>query len=89
VDGAIRRLEVGYDTGRPFAFASFDAATGGNIVNMVQRELNGLGQLITEWQDHAGLVTTSTSPKVQYVYSEMSGGANHSRMTGIIWVQLL
>ena len=54
-------------------------------MNQIQREYNGLGQLITEYQEHGGAVNTSTSPKVQYTYSEMSGGANHSRLTGIVY----
>ncbi len=48
-----------------------DAASGGNIVNQVQR--------------HPGAVTVNSTPKVQYTYSEMSGGANHSRLTGIVY----
>jgi hypothetical protein len=51
----------------------------------VQRAYNGLGQLITEYQAHAGAVNTGTSPKVQYTYSEMAGGANHSRLTSLVY----
>src|SRR5262249_25602913 len=58
---------------------SYDAASGGNIVNQVQQAYNGLGQLITEYQSSSGAVNTGTTPKVQYAYSEMAGGANHSR----------
>lgn len=50
-------------------------------MTQVQRQFNGLGQLIHEWQSHSGAVNTSTTPSVQYAYSEMSGGANHSRLT--------
>ncbi len=60
-------------------------ASGGTIVNQVQRLFNGLGQMVTEWQSHAGAVNTSTSPKVQYAYSEMAGGANHSRLTSVTY----
>jgi RHS repeat-associated protein len=80
VDGAVRRLEFAFDTvGRPYLYTSFDAATGGNIVNQVQQLYNGLNQLITEYQSSSGAVNTSTTPKVQYAYSQMAGGANHSR----------
>jgi hypothetical protein len=58
---------------------------GGNVVNQVQRQYNGLGQLTTEWQAVSGAVNTSTTPKVQYAYSEMSGGANHSRQTSMTY----
>ncbi len=51
----------------------------------MRRAYNGLGQLVTEYQEHGGAVNTGTSPKVQYTYSEMSGGANHSRLTGIVY----
>lgn len=86
VDGAVRRIRTAYDgQGNPYLLTSHDATTGGNIVNEVQRAYNGLGQLITEWQSHSGAVNTSTSPKVQYAYSEMPSGANHSRLTGMTY----
>src|SRR5947209_6343973 len=86
VDGSVRRLETAYDTGgRPYLYTSFDAATGGNIVNQVQQAYNGLGQLITEYQSASGAVNTSTTPKVQYAYSEMAGGANHSRLISMTY----
>ncbi len=86
VDGAVRRISTEYDgQGNPYLLTSRDATTGGNIVNQVQRAYNGLGQLVTEWQSHSGAVNTSTSPKVQYAYSEMPSGANHSRLTGMTY----
>jgi RHS repeat-associated protein len=86
VNGAVRRLETAYDTaGRPFRFTSFDAPGGGNVVNQVERVYNGLGQLITEYQSHAGAVNPMSTPKVQYAYSAMAGGANHRRLTGITY----
>src|SRR5258708_5040575 len=86
VDGSVRRIETAYDTqGNAYLLTSYDAASGGNVVNQVQRAFNGLGQLITEYQSYSGAVNTSTTPKVQYTYSEMSGGANHSRLTGIVY----
>jgi RHS repeat-associated protein len=51
----------------------------------VQRKFNGLGQLIQEWQSHLGAVNTGSTPSVQYAYSEMAGGANHSRLTSITY----
>ena len=32
-------------------------------------------------------MNTSTTPKVQYAYSEMTGGANHSRLTQMVYPQ--
>src|SRR5262249_12421308 len=37
------------------------------------------------YQSHAGAVDTSTTPKVQYAYSEMAGGANHSRLVSMTY----
>jgi hypothetical protein len=51
----------------------------------VQRAYNGLGQLITEYQSHSGAVNANSTLKVQYAYSEMSGGANHSRLTSMTY----
>jgi YD repeat-containing protein len=80
VDGTVRRSTTAYDTGGlPYLYTNYDSASGGNIVNQVQQVYNGLGQLITEYQSTSGAVNTSTTPKVQYAYSEMAGGANHSR----------
>src|SRR5438128_5711644 len=73
-----------YDTGgRPYLFTSYDAATGGNIVNQVQRAYNGLEQLTAEYQSHSGPVNTSTTPAVQYAY--MAGGANNSRLVSMTY----
>jgi RHS repeat-associated protein len=86
VDGAVRRIETAYDgQGNAYQVTSYSAASGGTVVNQVQRTFNGLGQMTTEYQEHGGAVNTSTSPKVQYAWSEMSGGANHSRLTSITY----
>jgi RHS repeat-associated protein len=86
VDGSVRRIETAYDgQGNASLVTSYDAASGGSVVNQVQRAYNGLGQMITEWQEHGGAVNTSTSPKVQSAYSEMPSGADHSRLTSITY----
>jgi len=86
VDGAVRRIETAYDgQGNVSLITSYDAASGGSIVNQVQRAFNGLGQMIAEWQSHGGAVNTSTTPKIEYTYSEMASGANHSRLTGMVY----
>jgi RHS repeat-associated protein len=82
VDDAVLRLETAYDTqGNPYLFTSYDATSGGDVVNQVQRQFNGLGQLTAEYQAHDGAVDLETTPFVGYDYSEMAGGANHSRPT--------
>ncbi|WP_020476098.1 MBG domain-containing protein [Zavarzinella formosa] len=86
VDGAVRRVETSYDTqGNVYQITSYDAVTGGNVVNQIQRAYNGLGQMTTEYQATAGSVDTETTPKVQYAYSEMAGAANHSRLTSMTY----
>jgi RHS repeat-associated protein len=85
VDGSVRRIEIAYDgQGNPSLMTSYDAAFGGSVVNQVEQDFNGLGQLTSDWQEHAGAVTGST-PRVQYAYSEMPGGANHSRPTSMTY----
>ncbi|MFO0848770.1 MAG: hypothetical protein U0871_09480 [Gemmataceae bacterium] len=85
VDGAVRRIETGYDgQGNVALVTSYDAASSGSIVNQVQRDFNGLGQLTSEWQSHSGAVGGGT-PRVQYTYTEMAGGANHSRLTSMTY----
>ena len=77
---------MSYDTaGRVEKLTSYDAASGGTVVNEVQRAYNGLGQLTKEYQEHSGAVNTGTSLKVQYAYSEMASGANHSRLTSMTY----
>jgi len=79
VDGAIRRQEYRYDAmGRGTLLTAYDSAEGGAVVNEVRRAHNGLGQLVREWQSHAGVVDLSTTPSVQYAYTEAASG-NHSR----------
>src|SRR5262245_58914004 len=61
------------------------AGIASKIVNQVQRTFNGLGQMTKEYQSHSGAVNTSTTPNVQYAYSGMSGGANHSRIVSMTY----
>lgn len=86
VDGAVRRIETAYDgQGNAYKVTSYDAASAGSVVNEVLRAFNGLGQLTAEYQSHAGAVNTGTSPKVQYTWTEMPAGANHSRLTSVTY----
>jgi YD repeat-containing protein len=86
VDDSVLRLETAYNAqGLPYLFTSYDADTGGNVVNQVERVFNGLGQITAEYQEHSDSVDTNTSPVVQYSYSEMDSGANHSRLTSMTY----
>jgi RHS repeat-associated protein len=86
VDGAVQRIETAYDTqGNAYLFTSYDAPSGGNIVNQVERLYNGLGQLVTEYQSHSGPVEPGSTPSLQYAYTEMAGSVNNSRLVSMTY----
>jgi RHS repeat-associated protein len=86
VDGTVRRLDTAYDTqGNPYLYTSYADTAGTTIVNQVEQTYNGLGQLTGEYQSHAGPVVIGTTPVVQYTYSELANGANHSRPISITY----
>ncbi len=62
---------------------SHDALAARNIVNEVRRTYNSYGQVATEWQSHAGAVSTSNTPRVQYSYAD--GSSNTLRPTGVTY----
>jgi len=85
VDGAVRRIETGYDdAGRIEYVTSYDAATGGSIVNQVQYVYNDY-QLVSEIkQDHDGAVDGSTpSISFNYVDGASGGEAAYVRLDSI------
>ncbi|OWK35000.1 Alkaline phosphatase [Fimbriiglobus ruber] len=82
VDGSVRRIATAYDTqGNAYLTTSYNAASGGSVVNQVEDVYNGLDQLTGEYQAVGGAVNTSTTPEAQYAYTEMAGGVNNSRLT--------
>jgi RHS repeat-associated protein len=86
VDGSVQRIDTAYNTGgQSYLYTSFSTPAGTTIVNQVQDVYNGLGQLTGEYQSHSGAVNTSSTPEVQYAYTEMAGGANNSRPTSITY----
>jgi RHS repeat-associated protein len=85
-DNTVLRIQTAYNAlGNPYLISSYNAATGGSIVNQVELVYNGLDQLATDYQSHSGAVTIGTTPVVQYTYTEMSGGVNNSRLTTITY----
>lgn len=44
-----------------------------------------LGQLTAEYHSHCAAVNVNSTPKVQHVYTEMSGGAIRSRLTSMTY----
>ncbi|MEX2119699.1 MAG: hypothetical protein WD847_08900 [Pirellulales bacterium] len=86
VDGSVRRISRTYEVrGMVEHVSSHDNATvgAGNVVNDVQFVYNTFGQLVTEYQEHDGAVSVSTTPKVQYAYAD--GSANHVRRTSMTY----
>ncbi len=84
VDQTVGELATAYDTGdRPYLYTSYSPS--GAVVNQVEDVYNGLGQLITEYQFTSGPVNTSTTPKVQYAYTQMAGGVNNSRIVSMTY----
>src|SRR5207248_6235164 len=68
-----------------YLFTSYNAASGGSIVNQVERAYNGLSQLFIEYQANSGAVNINTTPKVQYAWNELGGGANNSRFLSMTY----
>jgi len=86
VDGTVRLITTAYDgQGNAYLVTSYSATSGGTVVNQVQRVYNGLGQLTADYQSASGAVNTSSTPVVQYAYTEMSGGVNNSRPTSVTY----
>ncbi len=84
VDGAVRRIENSFDAhGRLEKVTSYNASSGGSVVNEVQYAFNDFDQLTTEYQEHSGAVNTSTSKKVQYAYA--NGSSNTIRRTSMTY----
>ena len=90
VDGSVRAIGTSFNSqGLPYQKTSYSDAAGTTIANQVQDVYNGLGQLTGEYQSHSGAVNTgstgsppaSTTPEVQYGYSDPSLGSRQTSMT--------
>ena len=63
VDGTARPITTGYSPpGAGYLFTSYDAASGGNGINQVKDEFNGLGRVTKEWQE---LPRPAPFPRIQ------------------------
>ena len=84
VDGAVQRIELSYELrGLLEKISSYNAASGGTVVNEVQNAYNNFWQLQTQYQEHGGTVNTSTSPSVGYGFAD--GSANTIRPTSLTY----
>jgi len=85
VDNTVRSVGITYDTGaRVYQITNYSDAAGTQIVNQIQKQYNGLGQLTAEYQEHGSAgVNTNTSPQTQYNYNPLTN--NNSRLTAVIY----
>jgi RHS repeat-associated protein len=82
VDGSVRAIGTSYNSqGLPYQLTSYSDAAATTIVNQEQHVYNGLGQLTGEYQSVSGAVNTSTTPEVQYAFSDPSLGSRLTSMT--------
>lgn len=93
LDNSIGKIEVGYDvrglrsrvtSSGPAGYAGSSSSSSSgvtSIVNEVKWAYNDFRQPVTEYQEVAGAVNTSTSRKLQYAYA--SGSANTVRLTSL------
>lgn len=85
VDGSVLALGYSYSPlGQPYQQTSYSDAAGTTVVNQMQENYNGYGQLIGQYQAVSGAVNTTSTSVTQYTYSQPSG-ANYSRLTQMIY----
>ena len=87
VDDSILRIERAYDDiGRLETITSFDAATGGDVVNQIAYEYDGWGNVTSSQQAHDGAVSTGT-PAVEYAYADgaVDGQAKYVRLSSVTY----
>ena len=73
VNFSVNELTFNYNVqGLPYQQTSLNGST---VVNQVQDEYNGLGQLVQQYQAVSGAVNTSSTPSVQYQYGSAYDGS--------------
>ena len=86
VDNTILRIASTYEVrGMRTQLTSYDNASvgSGSVVNEVQFTYNDFGQVVADYQAHAGSVNTGSTPKVQYGYA--NGSNNTIRPTSLTY----
>jgi YD repeat-containing protein len=75
VDGTVRAITTTYTTLRdPELITSLNSS--GGVVNQVENMYDGLDDLIQQYQSVSGAVNTSSTPSVQYDYTDLGSGNN-------------
>ena len=81
VDGSVRRIDTTYNAqGLAYLLTSYADTAGTTIVNQVENIYTGLGQLAFQYQAVTGAVDVSTTPVVEYTYSNPSNGSRLASM---------
>src|SRR6202035_5326572 len=78
-------LALGYtynNAGLPFQQTSYSDSAMTTVENQIEDLYNGLGQIITQYQETSGAVNTGTSANVQWRYSF---GSNSSRLVAMTY----
>jgi RHS repeat-associated protein len=87
IDNTIVQITRSYNVrGLLELVTSYNATTGGTVVNQIENEYNDFNQLASQWQNPAGEVVKTggdPSPRVQYAYA--NGGDNHVRRTSMTY----
>jgi RHS repeat-associated protein len=82
VDGYPMAIGTAFNLqGLPYLYTSYSDADATTVVNQVENLYNGLGQLTEQYQEHSGAVDTSSTPNVQYGYSDLSAGSRKTSLT--------
>ena len=80
INTSVLRIEDHYDVrGLLTSVLSYDAASGGSVVNDVEMTYNDFGQLNSEQEEHRGEVT-GTSLAVGYTYNGTNGGGTQQSL---------
>jgi RHS repeat-associated protein len=91
VDGSILAIVTAYDdVGRVLTVTSYNNATArlsGNVVNQVEYQYDGWGNLAAEYQAHDGAVDTGSTPDVEYAYDDGAAGgvAKYNRLADVVY----
>jgi len=83
LDDTVLRIGTTYDQrGLTAKVTSYNATSGGSVVNESAFEYDAFGNLIKDWQSHAGVVDGST-PKVAYAFT--GGAGNQMRKVSVTY----
>jgi RHS repeat-associated protein len=84
LDNSVLRIERAYEVrGMLQTVTSYDAATGGSVVNQSAFVYDAFSNLIADQQSHSGVVVPGATPQVNYSYAD--GSTNTVRRTAVTY----